>query len=1135
MILLCVNELSGTTGYHKSVVETANALHRAGYPVAVLSFLGTSDGAGRMLPSWPLDTGVQAVTLQTLAADGGRLLHRNYHPVLSGRMSAMRFEFTANQLAALRQLNTTLSSDDTVIFTSPLQALAFHHGLGGDVRRPRTVLQIHGDYLHHQDVWDLMIEARPVIDRIQTVASGLRAQFIPTFEEGDVVFIPNFQGEKPALGKPEGHDGVNIALPASFQHRKNQLDAVRALALIEDESVHLTLWGNINSRNPYYVSVRQLVDELGLEERVRFAGFGTETDVYSTADIVLMTSLSEGFGYPLLEAAYYGLPAVTYDFEFGPRDAIEDGETGFIVPLGDVEQLAEKLAKLAADEALRARLGRRARERFDATFATSAVVERYRQLLGPELGTAADLTEAFATDGHAPIALDAISLRTRRVRGRKIHQVTVTSQVRLHDIQIDDGNRIGRPKVTRRRNATRVEFHGTGDEVVSYTLTPGSQDRHYLVNTTKENELEVLPYLRRDADYGVGTPRAEDTIFASSGGIKKLSAGEVRSTLLALARRTPGDVAWKLRQLTSGPTPRVADVDPTLQVPVGTTPATVGATPQEKPQETLSAGPVETPAVPGPTPLSSPARGTAAADALASARRLAFRYAKTATSSLVRVATKPGAPARREIPRHPRYPVTSGVDSFGTPINQADGVTVRNAGSARRPTVVIRGEYDSLLLRDAASERRIEPPFTYGELFERICTAEREHGLFERTTADGVHVWELGRSALIIQLAESLGMWGAAPAVGTPVNDEYTGPKRLATAPAARRVVFDYVRRGQSDYRTAAYRDDQTLFIVQPEPDGYPEVDDTNMVYPFHEFNRWRQDWRRRWAHQRAPEIDARPFEAALTDALGIKVDLGDHLRNRLVKFLDEREFWTPVFERVQPEEVLIASSHWWAGISAAAHRSGAKVSDIQYALTSHYAPSFWFGDTPRYGATRLYAWSEYWAARTNVYSEHVIVPRQQPEFMTARRDDDIEPTWDVCVISQPRVTRRILAFVRELVAERPELNVVVAPHPAQRSLITGQLHAAGLDKKVTVAEADTLTTIQRSAISVGAFSTSLWESAALGRPTYVIPVPGHEETLADVESGLFRIAGSPHDLIEYEVPASGRQIFGPTDPPPGS
>ena len=88
-------------------------------------------------------------------------------------------------------------------------------------------------------------------------------------------------------------------------------------------------------------------------------------------------------------------------------------------------------------------------------------------------------------------------------------------------------------------------------------------------------------------------------------------------------------------------------------------------------------------------------------------------------------------------------------------------------------------------------------------------------------------------------------------------------------------------------------------------------------------------------------------------------------------------------------------------------------------------------------------------------------------------------------------------------------------------------MKAAGLDASVEVAAEDTLTTITRSALSVGTFSTSLWESAALGRPTYVIEVPGYEETLEDIESGLFRLARSPHDLVTYEVPTTRHSIFG--------
>lgn len=1140
MILICTNEVAGPTGYHKSVVQLANGLRAAGYPVAVMGFLNSGDVAGRMLPLWPLDVEVPAFTLQTLPADGGRLLHRNVHAELSGNLGALRYEFTANELAALRTLNAALTSEDTVIFTAPVQPLAFQHALGGDERRPRTVLQIHGDYLHHDELRKPLMSSRAMIDRLQTVADGLREQFVPTFDESDVVFIPNFPGEGSGIVPRADHDGVNITLPASFQHRKNQLDAVRALSLIEDESVHLTLWGSVNPDNPYFIAVRELVDSLALAERVHMPGYGTENDVYASADIVLMTSLSEGFPYPLLEAMYQARPTVSYDFDFGPREAIEDGASGYIVPLGDVDQLAERLQELAADASLREQFGRRARNRYDERFSPAAVAEQYRRFLGPH-DTPIDLAKVFTTDGIEPIAVDEITHRTRRSGERRIHQVTVSSPVSLHDVQVDDGTRTAAAKVRARRGATRIEFEADGSAVLSYTTAPGSSDRHYLASTTADHELEVLAHLRRDAGIGSGHPRVTDTVFATSGGTRPVGT---MSALTALVKSAPRDLLWKARHVASVTGTRVASRKE-LAGSARATPFLPSASPPD------AAGPIEpvdpilpkepsaptqpaVPAGPATIPLAEDAstmpvgHGAGGIPTTAPFVRLRSRAATAAVRAVGGLADAPAAPARREIPRHPWFPVTAGTDNFGTPINQAGGVQVRNSGSPQRSTVTIRGEYDWVLLRDGTSRRRIRPPFSYGEFFDRVCAAERDHGLFDIATRDGVHLWELGRSALIIQLAEALGYWGASDAVGAPVQDVYSGPKRLTAAPSAKQVVFDDARRGQSGYPTAEFRDDETLFVVQPDDHGYPEVDDTNLVYPFHEYNQWRLGPSRRWAQLRIPEVDARPFEAALTDAFGITVDLGDHLRNRLVKFLDEREFFTPVFEEVAPQEVLITSSHCWPGIAAAAERSGALVSDIQHTLTSRYAPSFWFGGKPHHGASRFYTWSHFWAERTNVYDEHVVVQRQQPAVSADLTEDSpCAQPWDVCVIAQSRVLRRILAFTRDLVRERPQLRVVLAAHPAQRSSIGAELAAAGLSEHVIVARDDTLTTIRQSKICVGAFSTSLWEAAALGRPTYVIPAPGHEETLQDIASGLFRLATSPHDLVPYPVPDSRREIFG--------
>src|SRR5699024_991391 len=141
-----------------------------------------------------------------------------------------------------------------------------------------------------------------------------------------------------------------------------------------------------------------------------------------------------------------------------------------------------------------------------------------------------------------------------------------------------------------------------------------------------------------------------------------------------------------------------------------------------------------------PAAPSSPQRGLSGvgkaiglpAQAMGSVGRVARTYAATGMKALADAgACTPVAAPRRGLPRHPWVPFTSGVDSFGPPLSATGGVEVSNDGGAGRPSVTVRGEYDWLLLRDGVSQRRVTPPWSYGELFERLCAAEREHGLFD--------------------------------------------------------------------------------------------------------------------------------------------------------------------------------------------------------------------------------------------------------------------------------------------------------------------------------------------------------------------------------------------------------------------
>jgi glycosyltransferase involved in cell wall biosynthesis len=108
---------------------------------------------------------------------------------------------------------------------------------------------------------------------------------------------------------------------------------------------------------------------LGLTDKIQILGPTSNVEAeYLGASIYAMSSKFEGFPMTLLEAMAYGIPCVSFDCPNGPSEIINDGEDGFIVPLGDIEMLANRMSMIADNEALKYCLGKKAREniqRFD--------------------------------------------------------------------------------------------------------------------------------------------------------------------------------------------------------------------------------------------------------------------------------------------------------------------------------------------------------------------------------------------------------------------------------------------------------------------------------------------------------------------------------------------------------------------------------------------------------------------------------------------------------------------------------------------------------------------------------------------------------------------------------------------------
>ena len=132
------------------------------------------------------------------------------------------------------------------------------------------------------------------------------------------------------------------------------------------------------------VALQNRIDRYGLAEQVKLMpATSAIEEVYLDASVMVLSSHYEGLPMVLLEAQSFGLPIVSFACQCGPKDIVEDGETGYLVPEGNVEQLAERLVNVMTNETLRKAMGRRAKEasyRYDEDRVMKQWIDMFKSL-----------------------------------------------------------------------------------------------------------------------------------------------------------------------------------------------------------------------------------------------------------------------------------------------------------------------------------------------------------------------------------------------------------------------------------------------------------------------------------------------------------------------------------------------------------------------------------------------------------------------------------------------------------------------------------------------------------------------------------------------------------------------------------
>jgi glycosyltransferase involved in cell wall biosynthesis len=238
----------------------------------------------------------------------------------------------------------------------------------------------HAELLVNAEDRDTLRRLRVPDDRLTVIGNGIDlGRFDPA-----TIDAADRQAARRELGATSPDDVV-VGLVGRLVREKGFPEAFQAAASLRDRHPELRV-AVIGPEEPDKADALTDVDRrVAADAGVRFLGARDDVPrLYAAMDMFVLASHREGFPLSPMEAAAMGVPAVVTDIR-GCRQVVDDGVTGLLVPPRDPRALAAAIARLAADAALRRRIGtaarRKAAESFGHQRCVDVVLATYDRLL----------------------------------------------------------------------------------------------------------------------------------------------------------------------------------------------------------------------------------------------------------------------------------------------------------------------------------------------------------------------------------------------------------------------------------------------------------------------------------------------------------------------------------------------------------------------------------------------------------------------------------------------------------------------------------------------------------------------------------------------------------------------------------
>lgn len=240
----------------------------------------------------------------------------------------------------------------------------------------------HFHNIHFRDYWDpnspltypsisnneLLSKTDMVITPAERQAQDMRKRLrtkVPIVSI-PVGIVPDKQLQAKHIPMNERIQGKIVAVARLFPEKRLD-DAINAFAKAYEHNTKLTfdIYGYANGEDNFKEEkmLKSLVNDLHLENVVHFMGYTQDINtVYNNAQLFILTSRYEGAPLSIVEAQSHGVPVFSYDINYGPSDLIENNVSGFLIPSGHIDEMADKISEFFKDEDLRNRMSEAAYE-----------------------------------------------------------------------------------------------------------------------------------------------------------------------------------------------------------------------------------------------------------------------------------------------------------------------------------------------------------------------------------------------------------------------------------------------------------------------------------------------------------------------------------------------------------------------------------------------------------------------------------------------------------------------------------------------------------------------------------------------------------------------------------------------------